>query len=90
MGIPEGHNKFYVDDVQGNQVAEIVFVPADDHLSVIEHTNIDPNLKGQGVGKRLVARAVEKMRQEQRKIVPLCPLAKHELDSIRGYDDIRA
>lgn len=27
MEILEGHNKFYVNDAQGNQVAEIVFVP---------------------------------------------------------------
>lgn len=56
MEILEGHNKFYVNDAQGNQVAEVV----------------------------------EKMRQEQRKIIPLCPFAKHEFDNTREYDDIRA
>ena len=81
MEILEGHNKFYVNDAQGNQVAEIVF---------IEHTDVDPSLKGQGVGKQLVAKVVEKMRQEQRKIIPLCPFAKHEFDNTREYDDIRA
>lgn len=69
MEILEGHNKFYVNDAQGNQVAEIVFVPTGDHLSIIEHTDVDPSLKGQGVGKQLVAKVVEKMRQEQRKII---------------------
>ena len=90
MEILEGHNKFYVNDAQGNQVAEIVFVPTGDHLSIIEHTDVDPSLKGQGVGKQLVAKVVEKMRQEQRKIIPLCPFAKHEFDNTREYDDIRA
>ncbi|STV12742.1 putative acyltransferase domain protein [Klebsiella pneumoniae] len=51
MEILEGHNKFYVNDAQGNQVAEIVFVPTGEHLSIIEHTDVDPSLKGQGVGK---------------------------------------
>ena len=90
MEILEGHNKFYVNDAQGNQVAEIVFVPTGEHLSIIEHTDVDPSLKGQGVGKQLVAKVVEKMRQEQRKIIPLCPFAKHEFDNTREYDDIRA
>ena len=81
MEILEGHNKFYVNDAQGNQVAEIVFVPTGEHLSIIEHTDVDPSLKGQGVGKQLVAKVVEKMRQEQRKIIPLCPFAKHEFDT---------
>ena len=73
MDILEGHNKFYVNDADGNQVAEIVFVPTGEHLSIIEHTDVDPSLKGQGVGKQLVAKVVEKMRGENRKIIPLCP-----------------
>lgn len=60
MEILEGHNKFYVNDASGNQVAEIVFVPTGEHLSIIEHTDVDPSLKGQGVGKKLVARVVAK------------------------------
>ncbi|AZU42350.1 N-acetyltransferase, partial [Escherichia coli] len=27
---------------------------------------------------------------EKRKIIPLCPFAKHEFDKIREYDDIRS
>ncbi len=42
MEIREGHNKLYVNDAQGNQVAEIVFVPTGEHLSIIEHTDVDP------------------------------------------------
>ena len=86
MEILAGHNKFYVNDAEGNQVAEIVFVPTGEHLSIIEHTDVDPSLKGQGVGKLLV----EKMRAENRKVIPLCPFAKHEFDKTREYDDIRA
>ena len=90
MEIQEGHNKFYVNDADGNQVAEIVFVPTGEHLSIIVHTDVDPSLKGQGVGKQLVAKVVEKMRAENRKIIPLCPFAKHEFDNNREYDSIRA
>ena len=90
MEIREGHNMFYVNDADGKRVAEIVFVPTGEHLSIIEHTDVDPSLKGQGVGKKLVAKVVEKMRGEQRKIIPLCHFAKHEFDNTREYDDIRA
>ncbi len=45
MEILEGHNKFYVNDAQ-ETVAEIVFVPTGEHLSIIEHTDVDPSLKG--------------------------------------------
>ncbi|MDP1019929.1 GNAT family N-acetyltransferase, partial [Klebsiella pneumoniae] len=28
--------------------------------------------------------------QDQRKIIPLCPFAKHEFENTREYDEIRA
>lgn len=84
MEIREGHNKFYINDEQGKQIAEIVFVPTGENLAIIEHTDVDESLKGQGIGKQLVAKVVEKMRREKRKIIPLCPFAKHEFDKTRG------
>lgn len=75
MEILEGHNKFYVNDAEGNQVAEIVFVPTGEHLSIIEHTDVDPSLKGQGVGKQLVAKVVEKNAPgtaQNHSAVPVC------------------
>ena len=65
---------------------EIVFVPTGENLAIIEHTDVDESLKGQGIGKQLVAKVVEKMRREKRKIIPLCPFAKHEFDKTREYD----
>lgn len=90
MEILEGNNRFYVNDASGNQVAEVVFVPTGDNLAIIEHTEVDPSLKGQGVGKKLVAKVVERMRRENRKIIPLCPFAKHEFDTTPAYAYIRA
>lgn len=68
MEIREGHNKFYINDEQGKQIAEIVFVPTGENLAIIEHTDVDESLKGQGIGKQLVAKVVEKMRREKRKL----------------------
>lgn len=59
MEIREGHNKFYINDEQGKQIAEIVFVPTGENLAIIEHTDVDESLKGQGIGKLLVAKVVE-------------------------------
>ena len=36
MEIREGHNKFYINDEQGKQIAEIVFVPTGENLAIIE------------------------------------------------------
>lgn len=53
MEIREGHNKFYINDEKGKQIAEIVFVPTGENLAIIEHTDVDESLKGQGIGKQL-------------------------------------
>lgn len=49
MEIREGHNKFYINDKQGKQIAEIVFVPTGENLAIIEHTDVDESLKGKGL-----------------------------------------
>lgn len=55
-------------------MAEIVFVPTGEHLSIIEHTDVDPSLKGRGVGKQLVAKVVEKCARaaEDYPSLPVC------------------
>lgn len=90
MEIREDNISFYVNDSEGKRVAEVVFVATGEHLTIIEHTEVDESLKGQGVGKQLVAKVVERMRRENRKIIPLCPFAKHEFDTTPEYADIRA
>jgi predicted GNAT family acetyltransferase len=90
MDILEDSTSFYVNNANGKRVAEVVFVPTGEHLTIIEHTDVDESLKGLGVGKKLVAKVVERMRRENRKIIPLCPFAKHEFDTTPEYADIRA
>ena len=64
MEILEGHNKFYVNDAQGNRGGDC-FVPTGEHLSIIEHTDVDPSLKGRrgetagGEGSGKMRRAAE-------------------------------
>ncbi|MGO3441526.1 MAG: GNAT family N-acetyltransferase [Serratia liquefaciens] len=86
----EDEKRFYINDQQGKMIAEISFVSSGDKLTIIDHTWVDEVLKGQGVGKKLVALVVAKMRAENRKIIPLCPFAKHEFDTTPEYQDIRA
>lgn len=90
INILEGENRFYVNDADGNMLAEIAYVPTGERLAIIDHTYVDERLKGQGVGKKLVLKVVEMMREKHRKIIPLCPFAKHEFDTTPEYQDIRA
>ncbi|PKE36062.1 GNAT family N-acetyltransferase [Macrococcoides caseolyticum] len=74
MEILQGNNKFYV----GNEAApdaEITFQSSGDAI-VIDHTYTDPKLRGQGNAKQLVERAVDYARENNLKVVPLCPYAR--------------
>lgn len=55
--------------------AEMTFTRVGEHQLIIDHTGVPDAFRGQGVGLRLVARAVEDARASGRKIIPLCPFA---------------
>ena len=46
---------------------------ADEHTLVLTHTEVHPDLEGQGVGSNLVKQVLEYAEQHDQKIVPLCP-----------------
>lgn len=90
MNIQSDHHSFFIlsDDKQ-TRIAEITFVYTGDDLVIIDHTVVDESLKGQGIAKLLVAKVVERMREEGRKIISLCPFAKAIFDRTPEYNDIR-
>jgi predicted GNAT family acetyltransferase len=72
----------------GRELAQMTYVWAGDDKMIIDHTEVDASLKGKGVGKMLVAAAVEQARREGFKIMPLCPFAKAVLDKEAGFHDV--
>ena len=56
---------------------------------IIDHTEVDESLKGQGVGYKLVEAAVEYARKQQIKILPLCPFAAAVFKKRNEYSDVK-
>jgi len=78
---------FYVN--QDNQtLAEMTYVWAGTDRIIIDHTDVHELLKGKGVGKQMVAKAVAFAREKKIKIVPLCPFAKSVFDKVKEYQDV--
>jgi uncharacterized protein len=81
---------FYIEQ-DGKRVAEMTYSRSPDRkLAIIDHTQADPSLRGQGLPKRMVAAAVDWARKEKMKILPLCPYARHVFDRTPAYQDVRA
>lgn len=55
---------------------------------VIEHTEVDPDFQGKGVGKQLVKEAVTYSRENNIKIDPECSYAKKVLTRGEEYKDV--
>ena len=77
---------FYVGH-DGGILAEMVYTMHENQM-VIEHTEVNVELEGQGVGKQLVFTAVEYARTHNLKIVPLCPFAKKVLSKTPEWQDV--
>lgn len=65
---------FYI-ELDGEKVAEMTYSHAKPNTIIIDHTEVDESLKGQGVGYKLVEAAVNYMRLKNLKVIPLCPFA---------------
>ena len=55
--------------------AEMTFTTVGEHQIIIDHTEVPDAFRGQGIGVKLVQRAVDDARSSGKKIIPLCPFA---------------
>ena len=74
--------------VDGGKLAEMTFVFAGEGQFIIDHTEVDPSMKGQGVGNQLLDKAVEYARENGLKIIPLCPFAASVFKKNKDIHDV--
>lgn len=72
----------------GVQAGLMTYVWAGEDKFIIEHTEGNPEFKG--VGLKLLNRAVEYARQNNKHIIPLCPFAKKMFDRMDEIKDVLA
>lgn len=76
--------------VEGDtQAGMMSYVWAGETKFIIDHTEVNPDFSGQGVGKKMVMAAVEFARENDLKITPLCPFAKSVFDKVEEINDVR-
>lgn len=67
-------DRIYATDKSGKVVAEVTF-PTKNGVSTIDHTFVDPSLRGEGIAGKLVQLAVDKILAEGNKIGATCSYA---------------
>ena len=70
------------------QAGKMTYTWAGDSKFIIDHTEVNEEFNGKGVGKKLVMAAVEYARTNNLKIIPLCPFAKSVFDKVEEIHDV--
>ncbi|CAD0009568.1 GNAT family N-acetyltransferase [Flavobacterium chungangense] len=72
----------------GKQAGKMTYTWAGDAKFIIDHTEVNEEFNGKGVGKKLLMAAVEYARTNNLKIIPLCPFAKSVFDKTEDIHDV--
>lgn len=85
----EAHSKgaFYVEKGQ-QRVAEMTYSRTNATMIIIDHTDVDESLRGEGVGRQLLGALVAWARATGTKVLPLCPFAKAQFDKDASIRDM--
>lgn len=68
--------------------AEMTYTRVGESRIIIDHTGVPDAFRGQGIGARLVARAVEDARAAGKTILPLCPFAAAQFKRHPEWADV--
>jgi predicted GNAT family acetyltransferase len=85
----DSRGMIFVKDEKGIY-AELTYQKKAGDILVIDHTEVRPELEGQGIATKLLAHSVEFARENNYKIEPLCPFAEVQFDRNKSYSDVRA
>lgn len=72
----------------GKQAGVMSYTWVGETKFIIDHTEVNPEFKGQGIGRNLVKAAVDYAREHDLKIIPLCPFAKLIFDKTSDIQDV--
>lgn len=75
---------------ENKKIGEMSYSIAGGDKIIIDHTEVDPEQKGKSVGKILLQKIVENARDNNIKIIPLCPFAKAMFDKDIDIRDVLA
>ena len=87
LKINDKNGAFYI-DINEKHEAMMTFVFAGNDKIIIDHTEVHPGNEGKGLGKKMVLKAVEYARENNIKIIPLCPFAKSVFDKTPEIRDV--
>ena len=88
LEIKRAKDRFYIGDSIDNDIARITWVEQGDNVIAINHTFVDPELRGQSIAGKLLNEVVQMARKENIKIIPICSYAVKKMTNNDDYLDV--
>lgn len=73
---------------EGKEAGVMTYTWAGPTKFIIDHTEVNEDFKGKGVGQQMLMKAVAYARTNHLKIMPLCPFAKSVFDKNLDIADV--
>ena len=83
-----GHKGMFFVGEEENILAEMTYNMQSNNKMIIEHTEVGDELRGKNVGLQLLLAAVEYARNNNIKIIPLCPFARSVFRKKKELQDV--
>lgn len=83
----ETKGEFYL-EINAEVKAKMTYSKLGNTQIIIDHTEVDDELRGENAGKALVEAGVEHARKNNLKVIPLCPFAKAMIQRDESLQDV--
>ncbi len=81
--------ELYIEE-NGQKLASMTYRETGKNEITIDHTEVAEKSQDKGLGTKMVAAAVDYARENDLKIVPVCPFVKKVIDETPAYQDVLA
>lgn len=81
------HGTFEIFDADV-KAGEMAYTWAGDSMLIIDHTDVEDQFRGQGIGRQLLDALVAFAREREIKVIPLCPFSKSVFDKDQSINDV--
>lgn len=85
----ENDGTSYCAYLDNEKVGDITFVKTGVGTLIIDHTGVDNRFQGKSIGTGLVKCVVDLARQQNKKIIPLCPFARAVFQRHPEFHDVQ-
>jgi len=84
-------NKGYFAALDDDKTAgSIYYTTAGETRMILDHTEVNNDYRGQGIGKKILMHIVDYARKHKIQIIPLCPFTKSVFDKTDSIRDVLA